>query len=108
MARTLSDMALELGTGGALVPYQIWPQSYGYEFRKNKDQLTPSCPMWNEINVQQTEKKLGKYDHRCSYVTAHRGDNFVCQKAGCGVSKDAYCYKCTIPEAVQSTKPRYK
>lgn len=36
MKRTLEDMALDLGLGGTLVPYQIWPHSYGYEFRKNK------------------------------------------------------------------------
>lgn len=36
MNRTLEDMALALSVGGALAAYQIYPPSYGYEFRKNK------------------------------------------------------------------------
>jgi hypothetical protein len=47
--------------------------------------------------VQETDKPLGLYEHRCPQVTGHRGPSFVCQKAGHGVNQDSYCNDCTCP-----------
>lgn len=44
-------------------------------------------------------QKLGVYEHKCSWVTGHRGPSFVCQKAGHAVDQNSYCKICTCPEA---------
>ena len=51
--------------------------------------------------MQDPDKQLGIYEHRCPQVTGHRGPSVDCQKAGHGVSQDSYCKNCTCPPAAQ-------